>query len=214
MNGFLYFFPDVLSNDLDISKYDLAHLHGLNLNRGECKSGPGDRPGAIRSFGTMSCGYYPDRQTWIKAGDIYIGYETKPTPQDLLRRDAKGFWCDTLLGKFIVSPVRFLPRVVSLNNAGEVEYTPKDEYQAVAALAQEVLAETLEYYSQGNMPEDIQAKHIQLAIEALSVNYIIGRLECNALGILDDESIHKINRAIMDIDALLQMSSKKKVEGS
>ena len=210
---FLYYFPGISSEELtDYSVYDLDHLNDQPLTRGEVRAnGPDGGSGAIRATGSLSGAYVKERQTWVQSGDIWIGYESRPELPALLRRNTKGFLVPTCLGDLCISPVRYMPRVVKLNGNGEVEFEPKPEFAEVASLAQEVLTETLECYSEGK-EVDLKPKYVQLAIMAISANYFIGRHECNVLGVLDDQTIYQVNRAVMDIDSYMIMADKKKAD--
>jgi hypothetical protein len=209
---FLYYFPNKNTEDITDSylmSLNLNHLAGVNLSLGIVKAnGPDKGMGVIKAVTSTAGGLYQEvrkvgcylnEQTWVQYGDVWIGWFNgqKPTPEGLLKRDAIGFPCDTEIGKFIISPARFMPNRVRLSPKGEVEYIPKEECVPTLSLIEEVLT---------NFDGDtIKPEHLRLCAMAIGINYRIGLPECYALNMFDNQSVFQIIQAVSDMKAMQEM---------
>lgn len=216
----LYYFPGKKNEDITDDYLDsvrLGHLKKVELKTGEViQNGPDGTSGTIKTpkntnmpfyVEVKMVGYYPNSQTWVKCGDIYIGYENdnKPFPEGLQRRkNVTGYFAETDFGKFIVSPKRFMPSTITMSDNDEITYKPVEECGPTIELLDLVLQDELSTFDGKESKISISEKY-KLAAMALGVNYLVGIPECNALRLVNTDNLIDIVRIVLDIDAIVEM---------
>lgn len=171
-------------------------------------------------------GYYPDRQTWIKASDsLWIGYENenRPTPEQLARSKQLPGHPVMLGGEYWLVPVarRFtdsgfvmtLPRKMGFID-GVWQYSDVvDRYSRLWQIACSWWDETM--FNNGLQTEATTHQPLrmcdiaEMAVEALSFNYRVGNHEMTALGAIDDNAIVEILNAVIDLPTYRAWIKKK-----
>ena len=229
MRHFLYYLPGLQTPPTEA----LIKSEGLTPSVGDgCRSrgtdsGPDSTAGqVIAPAGEAGIGFWPDRQTWMKCGGYWIGWENgkQPGPEDLKREELvegemvkMGDGHEWLI-PMIRSTIRgtCLPQGHVLNEDGEWSARPMKVYQELSADAERLWQWfELEIVGDDSLPTDAEKDKIappstqelaDIVCHALSVNYKVGRADVSALGLLDDLTIISACRAIVDWASLVKMS--------
>lgn len=228
MRHFLYYLPGLQTPPTEalIKSEGLAPSVGDGCRSRGTDSGPDSTAGqVVAPAGEAGIGYWPDRQTWMKCGSYWIGWENgkQPGPEDLKREELiEGEMVKMGDGRewlipMIRSTIRgtCLPQGLVLNEEGEWSPRPMKVYQELSADA-ERLWEWFELAIVGDesLPTEadkdkiVQASTEELAdivCHAMSVNYKVARSEVSALGLLNDFTIVAACRAIVDWASLVKM---------
>ena len=199
-----------------------------------CDNGPGGQNGIVVCHGTNSdgrLGYFPERQSWRKIPDtdLWCGCDNKekPTPDDLARvQQITGQWQVLDDGhKWLLPTARrwvemddrllwdySLPRRLSLNDNGQWvpgEVKPRYERLWAMAMAYEQAAADAAANATGDVVRFEFPELDELAITALQVNYRVGPVECDLLGIYDDAARSRIVAVLLDDDTRNSWIKKK-----
>jgi len=224
MAGLLYFIPDrtELKKD-ELESFGLAGVfHGRELAARHTLHGPTGGPGIV--FRTQApqgvhwptLGCWPpgtDRpeadQRWSEGDPLWVGHYVcePPTPDDLARDElVRGYrvpladgqrWAVPLARKFPEGTA--LPQAVYLDKQGAVICEPLPKY---AQFTQHVDAFWQALAEHGESTEDLDPDQwFDLAVEALAVNYRLGRSEVSHLGLLTTENIWLLLLVMVDAPA-------------
>ena len=236
----LYFLPNlaaVRAADLDAAGLG-GVFRGCPFTGRGTTAGPGGMPGQVvvaepenPLARKPAIGYFPDKQTWQQAparqslgdGGWWIGWETAspPTPADLQRREAVGGYAVRLEdGNDWLVPVarRFpsgtmLPERLALGPAGEWVSAVIPRFAKFAEQAERVW---VEFQRQAGVPEAATAEplsvadEIDIAVEALGINYRIGRVEASVLGLLTTTNKTAILESLIDWPTLIAVGEQLK----
>jgi len=241
MTGFLYYFPEkkgILAKDIDE-----AGLDGIvsmdNLGCCGVNTGPDGIGGVViaRSGVGASIGYYPEKQTWAQSlcGKYWVGAENanRPGPKDLEREDSIGGHPVILGdgGEWLVPIARAFPEGTRLPQSlifgpeGKVLARVGEKYARLWADAERVWRD----FWNDSVPrgEEPKEKHVylnyseqmEIALQALGLNYRLGKDEANLLGILGTDNLISILGALIDMPAIsavlleMEAAAKKKADG-
>jgi hypothetical protein len=176
--------------------------------------GPGGQSGVILSAlpGTGDApprrlGYYPNEQTWheFAGGKYWIGLDTadRPRPQDLARRQQfPGHWVRLADGQDWLVPIirkhgggTNLPCALGWNGTGKFEMKIKAAYRK----AWDDSAETARLYwdPQSDGTIDLEVALLR-ALDALALNYRVGRAEQSVLELIDTPNWQQVLGATID----------------
>lgn len=199
--------------------YALDHLG--RIARKERALGPNGGTGALVAPCAGSAEYLPDRQRWLRIGGtddaaVWLGVDLQepPKPDDLARTHMRqGHQVKLADGNMWEIPVARLalggiglPKRRVLNEDGTRGWQVETAYKDLSDLALRVWAML---NGQGGSLSDEELDHI--CGEALSVNYRIHEQEALALGLLNDDAMRGILRALVDyptIERLLESEKK------
>jgi hypothetical protein len=226
MSCFLYYLPAAASaTDEILDGLGLAGvLEGARVARPVMNNGPDGGAGLVVTAPCLKwggvesrIGYYPDKQRWRKApgGGYWIGYETAARPRRVdLQRDIVIAGHDVRLtdGASWVIPLARridggtnLDCAFSLDDAGEWVETPLAKYDRLREIAGRAWATVLnekriEERAAAEMIDETEL--VELAVEVLSTNYRVGRLEVAELELLTRMRAIEIMAALVDVPAL------------
>lgn len=218
MASFVYFLPNqngAATNQVLI-EVGLAHaIYGAGPQSAQCNNGPGGTAGLIVVADhprKADCMYWPDRQTWRKSpdGKFWVGHmnDARPGPEDLARdmiymgqrltfQDGREWIVPRCHGVVPQRPAT-LPSRLDLSEDGKWIGTPAEPYAKLADKAFE-LWQVLIGVAKNTLSA---AGEIDLAAEALAVNYRIGRLEIAMLGLWTTDDHKRVLRAMIDADEI------------
>lgn len=182
------------------------------LARKDATAGP--EPGQMGTLfspcaGIFDLAYEPERQTWARAGRIWIGVErdARIRPEDVQRATvhpghavqmAGGMW--TIPVARLIAGGSGLPRRRILNPDGTKAWQVEEAFLGLSAFAERA------WNVMHGGPEAITEDELDAACgAAISVNYRIGELEAIALGLLTAESEREIVRALVDWPTAMRM---------
>lgn len=206
----------------------LAHLAGAGLGYRKTGSGPSGGHGLLMSDkGAVE--YLPAKQTWRKMADKgWIGFETLPTPHDLMRDEIRAGQNVRLADgrQWLVPVARMvtgggqmsecqLPRKRSLGPDGRwVAGSVTDRHADLWAAAEKWWNKKYAILEQvagapGASVEFSLEDETQSAVCALATNYRVGAFECDLLGLFDDTSVMAVLDALCDLVSFDVMLSKK-----
>ncbi|HEY4760948.1 MAG TPA: hypothetical protein VIH42_10250 [Thermoguttaceae bacterium] len=150
--------------------------------------------------------YAPEFQTWSKFGEIWVGIDKEypPTAADLIRKKTfEGYRIEIAGQEWSVPVIRDpegatgLPRAWSFDDGGQVTERIKDIYQDLWRKFER--ATWLFYDPAGPWPLCMELNEaVDLCLETLSINYRLGRIEQNLLGLVDSENWFVILAAAVD----------------
>jgi hypothetical protein len=170
--------------------------------------GPDDKSGSIIWYSDnreppRRCGYYKTEQDWHDCGAFYIGIDTAspPTPADLRRkREHAGYPLELADGNQWMIPVvrrpndtTELPTDLYVDAAGNLCEPIKPAYQKYWEAGKEVC----EWVYGGIEPKTITA--LNLAIDALGLNYRYGPAEHAILRYIDKENFVELLQITVDM---------------
>jgi hypothetical protein len=228
MSAPLYFFPKLtraeLAPDGKISPAmlaehgDLARALADVTDLGDaavCEltgGGPGGSSGCILSAlpaegrPPLRLCYAPDFQTWRQFGNLWVGVDNEHpiTPADLRRKKLFTGYELELAGQTWTVPVvrdpeggTGLPRDFVYDDGGAVQERIKTGY--LALWEKFAKAVWLFFDPEGPWPPRIDlAEGMELCLAALALNYRVGRIEQNLLGLVDSETWTTILAAAVD----------------
>lgn len=234
--SFYYWVPDQRATIQreQLHAYGLSYaIEDRHTARG-CDNGPDKRHGVVVCHGDNrngKLGYFPELQQWkqIPSSDVWVGVylDAKPRPDDLSRADQiTGRWLTLDDGNRWLCPMARrwvemdsrllwdynLPRRLTLNEEGvwlPGEVKPRYEKLWQLAMAYEDVAAKAAANTDGDVVrftfDDIDG----LAIGALQVNYRVGPVELDLLGIYDDQARQAIVRVLLDADTREEWIKKK-----
>lgn len=216
LNHLLYFLPDVVgipraARQAWLAQRGLPHLEDCSLPFAELMKGPSEGRGLI--FPAVNSGdkvdprlrsFLPDEQIWKRYGsDIWIGRfkDAQIGPSELRRpMQVKGHrvkLCDG--NQWLIPLVRSfdgatcLPQTIDFDEDGQPVLDIQPKYS--------------KFYSQGIkvwdriMEDDLLSPTevlLDLAVEALKVNYSVSKWEIGFLGLLDTQIVQKVTEAVID----------------
>jgi len=236
--AFLYFIPGKVKT-MSLSRADVndAGLGYAFESSPVCcgtKAGPNEEAGtviaSVASIAGRRIGYYPKQQTWmeIPRSPCWIGWfnDAIPQPQNLRREDmlpgpsvrlSDGNWWQIPLARAVSSDEEdyevqsAIPAARVLDESGQwVRGAPEARYAKLWDVANEVWDSVLE------ATESISDDKMELSFEtdacvlALQANYRVASIEISVLGLLTDQTVSKIIKAMIGIDRLLERLKKKK----
>ncbi len=221
--GILYYIPGARGEALD-ERAALGldeSLGRANVSARELALGPDGGAGILLARGDVS--YRPEMQEWEEIAGAWLGrWKDVPIPpEDLLRPEPVGGWPvrlddgnDWLVPVAIPqSDVCALPRVYRLEPDGSTREEVPAKYQALVKAAGKITAAMragLEAATSSRVEVEIP-EPFDTAVEALRVNYRLGRREASFLGILTTENYMKVFAALVDWEAA-QASAREEKE--
>lgn len=231
MAGFLYFLPNVSRSNLDavVKQRGLGYAFDGGRASRECQSGPGGMPGLIladaQRLGDLEAGYYPDRQTWrqIPGVDAWVGYFTarKPIAADLARpKQLQGHFVELLDGGHWLVPMArsyieeeselrylcMLPERATLNAQGQWAPGPViDRFAPLWAIGERWVDKGMAGTKYGDGVRD--------SVAAMQVNYVLGEVEADVLGLFTADHIKEVLDAVIDTPTL-RAWQKKRIDGA
>lgn len=211
----------------DVAKAGLSYAFESPPQVRSASQGPGGKSGFV-----VSCdddlGYYKERQTWRRSGvdGLWVGQWTgrELGPGDLFRRrplpghmvtlaDDRVWLCPTArkLTDSADGPLQWsnaLPHRWGVDDAGH--WVTGAILPRYAALWEEV-AWIWEYFktSDGQTTVDGQ-KAGHAAALALAANYRLGPVECDMLGLIDDQTVFEVLGALVDWPSVIEWGKKKR----
>lgn len=199
---------------------DLMTDAGFAILRGNINAvfkGPEGTGGMIVSppridDGPQEIGYYPDRQTWTKFGDIWFGYGSDTTPASLRRLTPliDGFDIELGDGNVWVAPrigipssdVCWVPQTMGVNGSGEFELRVIDAYADAWKMAGEMLDV---FFDRRDITTE---QSYEYCTRCLALNYRVGPQELSALGVLTTENYPEVFRAAFDGELIQELFLK------
>jgi len=170
-------------------------------------------------------GYYPDFQSWHQRDGFVVGLdrEQPPAPEDLVRKKViRGYALELSAGMFEIPVLRdpdggtLLPRDLRYGDDGGVEQPVKESYRGLW----DQFGEVVDWFFDpaGKATLSINAHTLDLCVKALAVNYRVGRVEQDLLGLVDSETWVPILFASIDLvtyrDAFERVCEAKKNRAS
>lgn len=234
--NFLYFVPKRGRLDFEqVKKIGLGYAFEKNPVPCGVDSGPDSQRGTVLAVSDDGIGYYPDKQTWRKIPglecDAWVGVENDRLPhaEDLARDElVNGDWItDDRDDRWLAPKARrwgefdgdilwdySLPRRLQLDENGDfVPGDLKPRYQKLWGLALDYLeAATL---AMSIHPDEDKTlvftfeRINDLVFGALQLNYRIGPIEIDLLGIYDDEFRKAVIDALLDNRRCQELIKKK-----
>ena len=220
-----YFFEDLsaLSAE-DVARKGCAHVLPRFKKCQLGASGPGGHVGMLAVHSGEHMGYYPERQIWRKRGPgVWVGMWRelpKPTPAELATADPlPGHEVTLRDGQRWVAPMARewdavaessrvrVPAAFDLNDDGQwVRGEVEQPYQRLWDIASKRW-ETIGDPSASLLLTDAT----DMAVECLSVNYRLGRVEAALLGLFDDQgrAALEVLDAAVDLPTIRAWMQKK-----
>jgi hypothetical protein len=226
--SFLYFIPfESINNKQAVEADDFksvglgyALLPGAGIQSVALSQGPAGagKPGVlsvVQSAGAPRCQYQPDRQTWRNGpgGKYAVGMvlDQRPGPEDLSREvihtgqsvslmDGRPWIIPRCLGLLPDRPSR-LPYLIDLAEDGvSTIASPHPAFESISARAFEFW---LLFRGAENAPKLTNGDLSELAVDALAINYRVGKLEVLALlKLLSEQERNLVLRAMIDADEI------------
>lgn len=213
MNNLMYFFPgkhgvtDALLRECALSQI----VEDTVAETREVIGGPGGQAGVCVVFRradseSVRVAYDGAAQHWEECagGAYWIGYwrDVVPGPQDLARDvQVAGHLVELADGReWIIPLVRqfdggtAVPQVIKFRADGSVEHDINPKYSEFYSRGMQVWESVAQDNKWGPSEEWI----LDTAIEALTVNYHVGKWEVSALGLLDTRNTTLVVQAIVD----------------
>jgi len=237
MASFLYWIPGggVTVPPEQIDEHGLAYAFDGGCTARTCDRGPDGQRGAVVVAGGNEdgkCGYWPSKQAWrqVAGRSAWVGMynQNKPTPDDLIRQQqVTGVWIDADDGSRWLAPIARkwhvlddqivwdynLPRRLTLNDDGLwVPGEVKPRYERIWQLAMDYEATATEALAKADSASVVRFRYDDmdlLAISALQVNYRIGPIELDMLGVYDDQLRQRIVDVLLDNDTWQDWIKKK-----
>jgi hypothetical protein len=243
LSGFLYFIADMMDapEPDKLKAAGIAHaFENSPAYRAIGGSGPSGGGGML--LGTEhtamgeTIGYYPQRQTWRQHPlfpPTWLGLynEAKPSPDDLVRKEqGRGYrirmgdeqdWLIPTALKFMEQGdgggyVNILPHRMALDEQGRfARTTVQERYAGLADKAQAFFDWYVGIVSGGDEKITVEDADIAaLVVEALSINYRVGSVEIDTLGLLTEQTIMQAGRAVIDWPFYVEHCKKKMTAAS
>ncbi|HPD15811.1 MAG TPA: hypothetical protein PLE19_12725 [Planctomycetota bacterium] len=222
---FLYWFPGVdAPTDEVIGRCGLTEVLPpacALMRRGA--TGPDGERGVVcglappRDATEQAFGYYPESQTWRacdgRAWWLGVATGAAPRPEDLERpKQVRGHdvrlgdgraWRVPVAKRFDLQTGRHelaLPQGLDLSEDGKWIARP---LPAFVALSERVERAWSDYARMLEGPVEVDAElWLGLAVEALTLNYHVGRWEAATLGVLSTSVVHDVVEAVLDVPTL------------
>jgi hypothetical protein len=233
---FLYWLPgrEALNDDL-LARLGLSNVlpAAATLSHRGCERGPDGGEGNVVGLpAPPGCseapfGYYPADQVWRRCGAWWLGMTkgAQPGPDDLARPQqlrghvvklAEGHaWhvpaavrCDLQTGSRAVS----LPQALDLDDDGKWFARPLPRFTFFSQqveLAWDFYAKRL---ADPNAEIDPDL-WLSLAVEALALNYYVGKWELACLGALSTALVHQVIEAVLDVPTMIAAAEARKKAG-
>lgn len=180
-------------------------------------------PDSDKKGSRLKLRHQPGSQTWVESltGKYWVGidHEHPPTARDLERPQViSGYFLETKHGNFTVPTARILSegceiphdRIFGVN--GTISREVCQEYQSICAKADRVWDATKwqnkELFAKKDEPEPDEVvlsdlEGTQIALEALALNYHLGKDECNLLHLLGDDSVARVMWFLVDLPRVI-----------
>lgn len=206
-------------------------LHVQNVNAGPGKNGSGALFAAIPRYlsdqykvadvvRALKYSADPKTQTWLEGAGYWVGFvnDARPRPEDLRRQSTVGgytYICpDT--GEWVVPLARkvdgttaFDERVV-FQPDGTIKYATISRYETLCQFAAQHF-EVLALLDINDPVMNVTDKHLQIAVQALAINYHVGAYELSALGTLKRSSAAYICGLLCDWPGLIAIQEARDV---
>jgi len=208
--------------DVPLADFLIAELKGR---------GPGDLPGLIIGYQTPGglvpsrLGYYPAEQVWQPAGDgglVWLGLDplSAPLESDLRRRKLyPGYQIELADGqKWQVPLIRRadgstgLPTDFVWDASGQLVEPLKPAYQKYWDDSAEAAGWFYGDEQEGRQfggPTFSKARALELAVQALALNYRFGRAEQQLCRVLDSTTYLTVLAASVDVPGVMERLQKK-----
>lgn len=180
-------------------------------------NGPGGLNGVMVASNTDTAVVYEKAaQTWIECANFWVGYwnERKPGPRDLQRGEVvdghlveMGDGNDWLIpvARMVDGDTR-LPQVIGFNPDGSVRLSVSQKFTAFYDAGFAIFNELVNNDRYAESAEEL----LSVAIEALTVNYRVGKWEAGLLGLVTTNNLVRVAQAIIDFPAIDAQRSQKK----
>jgi hypothetical protein len=177
--------------------------------------------------------YTPGKQTWKKAGRrLWVGFETarRPRPEELLRRNpiegrpvAMGDgndWLVPIARRCVGGPdgaawLMALPRAHRFEKGSWSPGEVLGRYRALWQRVEQYAGALVELGKGDPAAGELVSfeDENETIVEALAVNYRLGRHEVSALGLVTSEVVGPVIRVLCDLDALEELGKKGEAPG-
>lgn len=209
--SFLYYIPNASQGDLTAERLESLGLHRtLDADRlmvtKIVANGPDGGAGAlVEPAGGRGTRLDTSVQTWSRAGGVWVGYQTRPTPDALRRPECVGgpsviledgqAWQVPIARPVASSPS--LPQVLVLNDTNQLTCSPSPKFAAAVELGDRVFRWFTDEGSDATLRDLFDA-----AVEILGINYTLGPVEASVLGLLTDRNVVEVCQEFIDWPAM------------
>lgn len=238
MAGFLYFIPGVDKlAPAQLPGLGLGHVDAARgIMTGQVRGGPGGSNGLLLKANLAdgrrepAVMYKPDAQAWRKGMDglYWVGSwnDRRPEPEDLAReRFIAGERLKLLDGREWTVPIcrsivrgSTLPkRLVLGEDCRSWEMRDLPEFAALCADAEQVFEAFRNAKREDDGSSELSIKQqdaVRICIAALGVNYRVGPVEVDQLGLLTTDGVWSILRAIVDDFTVERVSAELQKKSS
>lgn len=183
-------------------------------------------------------GYWPEKQTWRKIPGIpanaWSGFyaDNRPTPEDLARPEQlPGHWLELLDGRQWLVPMALeaaengerwifdnkIPVALDLDDEGRWTSGPVlPVYRRFHEVAEAWFDDCLNAGNSAEAQDDgsyqvklaLKSDVFESAVQVLSVNYAIGRIEAAMLGLLSEQKAFDVLNCAVDLPGLKELQKK------
>lgn len=215
---FLYFIPNQTNVKPAIAAAGIADLLGENITSRAMYVGPDKLGGLMLHCGTPAdCHYKPAVQTWriANSGLFYIGFynESPPTAAELAHKTQiegnsielgdSDLWLIPLARIFPVGTK--LPQSLVLGSKGEVVKEILPQFAKFSAKCEKFWRDfQIGVGLISGQPEMLESEAIELAAEAIGLNYKINIDGINALKLFTTQNIAEILALIVDAPTVMK----------
>lgn len=238
---FLYFIPGLKNGpgfEAEARKIIGSSIEGCALMPKNISRGPGSSDGVLFSaipklikandadvVRSLEYCADPARQAWFEGDGFWVGanVDAMPGPGDLERQSMTGGYYHTgPAGTWLVPLARrfdggtALDERLTYSPSGDVSFSPLPRYEKLCAFAAEnfELLSRLSVDVNGDVSVSFDRRYVDVAVEALSVNYHVGRYELSLLGALTRDSAANICGLLCDGPMIVQALSQKKTSSA
>jgi len=227
-NQFLYFLPGrAAANQRVLAELGLDDRLDLNAmhSRGVMQNGPDKGAGVIIAHEALDperVGYWPEKQTWRRAGDLWIGFEAEcpPGPEDLVRDDPGIRGIPVKLGdgrEWIVPPGNrrseqpWLPYRRDLQDDGSHAIAIVEQYQPYIDAVDTAFEKLVEADADLNVFSQLMTddQTWALAYAALAIAYRVSKWEIDTLRLLNTTVVGNVVIGALDYREFVKMIEAK-----
>jgi len=211
---------------------------GLIVTQAYTQAGPSGGPGStlvawpfyMQAKDLKPISYRPSEQTWLDCGEgIWLGWQTEEPPRpDELQHEEMVMGHGVMMNdgnEWVVPCARkangttSLPQVMQLDDEGNVEYKVKGQFNQLMKDAEEVWQGLIERWDD-IVPKDGKQSKVsftlsdamlfRVGLNALAVNYRVGRHEVNVLELFDtNRSLLDLALALIDWPTIVEWAEKE-----
>ena len=223
MATFLYFIPEkvmILTQEL-LTKYHIEYAFAESKSHTLREAfGPNGKQGIVlcdkRGFSPEEVTFNADLQDWqqVPNSDAWVGFyrDRRPTPKDLLRKDAIASlpvklgdgneWQVPIVRRYVTTDeeqfwMRMVPSRITWDAYGNKCYDePARKYESLVKIAERWIGDR---FTTGVIHLDTEA------VDVLSYNYRIGIAEASVLNLFDSETEKAVLDATIDLENFLSV---------